>query len=227
MKQFVKGIWKLFELGSSPAIVTGVGLVYCKNDGHLYFKNDAGEETQLTGQEASAAAGVNEVQWGPFELESDDAVVGAGFASVTLPALPLTNSGANPLNTPLFRIPAGAVDEIDNGAVHKIEVAVQCLTATGNAVLYSRWYRHRIANNAIESQLESQVVSITADQVKVVEFTWDKAVADGDSMYFYLGRNSSDAPGVIIDGSSSTNDTLNGRLDVLWIRYSTTEAPSS
>lgn len=31
---------------STPA--SGYAVVYCKTDGHLYFKNDVGTETQLT-----------------------------------------------------------------------------------------------------------------------------------------------------------------------------------
>ena len=39
----------LVEQSSSLATpASGFGVVYCKTDGHLYFKNDAGTETQLT-----------------------------------------------------------------------------------------------------------------------------------------------------------------------------------
>lgn len=38
----------LSEQVSSPSTPTsGYGIIYCKTDGNLYFKNDAGTETQL------------------------------------------------------------------------------------------------------------------------------------------------------------------------------------
>jgi len=38
----------LSEQGSSPGTPSsGYGIIYCKTDGNLYFKNDAGTETQL------------------------------------------------------------------------------------------------------------------------------------------------------------------------------------
>lgn len=38
----------LSEQASSPSTpASGYGIVYCKTDGNLYFKNDSGTETQL------------------------------------------------------------------------------------------------------------------------------------------------------------------------------------
>ena len=38
----------LSEQASSPSTpASGYGIVYCKTDGNLYFKNDSGIETQL------------------------------------------------------------------------------------------------------------------------------------------------------------------------------------
>ena len=41
------GIVLLQEQASSPSATAGYGKIYAKTDGHLYFMNDAGTETQI------------------------------------------------------------------------------------------------------------------------------------------------------------------------------------
>lgn len=43
-----QGLVLIEQSVSLPTPASGFAVMYCKTDGHLYFKNDAGTETQLS-----------------------------------------------------------------------------------------------------------------------------------------------------------------------------------
>lgn len=43
-----QGLVLVEQASSLPTPASGHAVMYCKTDGHLYFKNDVGTETQLT-----------------------------------------------------------------------------------------------------------------------------------------------------------------------------------
>ena len=228
MAQYMQNLLQLAEQSSSPATPpTGIGKLYFKADGNLYIKDDTGTETQITG--AASNDGVDTLQWGASEISVSTVTYYLDAADTyRLLVSEMADGVDTKRSTQLFVVPVGAVSKVAAGDDVRFQVYLYHDNGggggTANISTYYTIYKVD-GNTGAKTRVDgSQVISITSDQIKVVSFTWDVALSDGDMLCFIFGRNSQSGS-VVVNGADSADDTLNDGLGVFNIRFSTV-APS-
>lgn len=219
MTEYVKSKQTFAEQASAPATPdTGFAVVYPKTDGLMYFKDDAGVETLLSGGTGSSGGGVNEVQYPTCMLEATfKGPVSVTGSDITTEYVTMANASTVTATTPHWRVTQALADEIAAGNSLFVEFG-GTTTGTGNIDTQfelSSWDTSAGSFPAKETLTQIVNVPTTAkENVWQVECALTPAV--GDWIAFKFTRN-----------GSSESDTLNATFYLSWIRiYTDTPAGS-
>jgi hypothetical protein len=134
MSQFAFPKLRMLEQAASPSIPSGEGGLFVKADGFLYFRNDIGEEVQITNENGvvggggSGSAAPQDYQFSPGQLvaEYGAALTNREFNSGPTEVRLFTDSGTDAAWTPWIKIPKDWESRVAGGKSLVLDLGMHC-----------------------------------------------------------------------------------------------------